>query len=118
MRRLVPLDEGRVPKSAIAAVRAVEEARSEKLREHAAGPAARDGAKRDGATDAAALRGWYAAEVAPRLGTIARTETARTIAVSRVYARHIAGGKVPHPRHYAALAALAGVPVPETARHR
>jgi len=36
----------------------------------------------------------------------------RVIGVSRVYARDIARGKVPHPRHYVALAELAGVEMP------
>lgn len=111
MRRFLPLDEGRVPGGTIAAVRAVDVARSEKLRAHAAGRAAWDEVKPEAAADAA-LRRWYAAEVVPRLGGVARTEIARTIGVSRVYARDLARGKVPHARHFAALAALVGVAAP------
>ena len=73
-------------------------------------PAGRHGPRRpDGTIGAdATLRRWYAAEVAPRRGAVARPEMARAIGVSRVYARALAGGKVPHPRHFAALAAMAG----------
>ncbi len=106
MRRVAPL-EGRGAE--IAAIRAIETARSDKLRRHAEGRRAWVGGPNG---DEAALRNWYAAEVAPRLGEVARTEIARAIGVSRVYARDLARGKVPHPRHYAALAALAGVEVP------
>jgi hypothetical protein len=56
-----------------------------------------------------ALRAWYTAEVAPWLAEVARTEIARAIGVSRVYARDIARGRLPHPRHYEALAKLAGI---------
>ena len=112
MRRFLPLDEGRVSKGAIAAVRAVEVARSEKLRAHAAGRAAWDEVKPDAAADAA-LRRWYTAEVVPQLCGVARTEIARTIGVSRVYARDLARGKVPHARHFEALAALVGVAAPK-----
>jgi hypothetical protein len=51
----------------------------------------------------------------PRLGAVARTEIARVIGVSRVYARDIARGKVPHPRHFEALAQLAGAEMPTLA---
>jgi len=54
--------------------------------------------------------GGYVAEVVPRLGAVARTEIVKAIGVSRVYARDIArGNKVPHPRHFVALAKLVGV---------
>jgi hypothetical protein len=102
---LVPLEE-RSPE--IAAVRAIEVARSDKLRRHAEGRLAWDGSRAGGEE---ALRAWYTAEVAPKLSDVARTEIARAIGVSRVYARDIARGKVPHQRHFEALAALAWVEV-------
>jgi hypothetical protein len=108
MRRLVPL-EGRGGE--IAAVRAIEVARSDKLRGHAEGRQAWERAHHDEA-EAAALRRWYVAKVAPRLGSIERTTIARTLGVSRVYARELTRGKVPHPRHFAALAQLAGAEMP------
>jgi hypothetical protein len=58
----------------------------------------------------------------PRLGAVARTEIARAIGVFRVYARQIFRGKVPHPRHFEALAELAGTEIPiragESAKNR
>ena len=81
-------------------------ARSDKLRRHAEGRRAWVGGP---SGDEAALRQWYAADVAPRLAEVARTEIARAIGVSRVYARNIARGKVPHPRHFEVLAELVGV---------
>jgi hypothetical protein len=100
MRKLVPVEER---SAEIAAIRSIETARSDKLRRHAVERRVWDGGSSD---DEAALRRWYAAEVVPRLGAVARTEIARAIGVSRVYARHISQGKVPHPRHFEALAAL------------
>jgi hypothetical protein len=79
-------------------------ARSEKLRRHAEGRLARDNGS---AGDDLMLRQWYAAEVAPRLGAVARTETARAIGVSP--ARLISHGTVPHPRHSEVLAQLGGL---------
>jgi hypothetical protein len=106
MRKLVPL-EGRGAE--IAAIRSIETARSDKLRRHAEGRLAWD----SGSTgDEPALRQWYAAEVAPRLANVARTQIVKAIRVSRVYARHISQGKVPHPRHFGALAQLAGAEMP------
>ena len=110
MRRVVPLEERNAE---FAAIRSVEAARSDKLRRHAEGRLAWD-ASRTG--DEEAFRAWYTAEVAPRLREVARTEIARAIGVSRVYARELARGKVPHPRHFEALAALAGVGVAERRR--
>jgi hypothetical protein len=111
MRRLVPLAER---SAEIAAIREIETARSDKLRRHAEGRRAWDtGSETDEA--AAVLRRWYVAGVAPRLAGVARTEIAQAISVSRVYARDIARGKVPHPRHFAALAQLAGAELPALA---
>jgi CRISPR-associated endonuclease Cas1 len=110
MRRMVPLEER---SDEIAAIRSIEAARSDKLRRHAEGRIAWDGSR---AGDETVLRRWYVAEVAPRLGGVARTEIVRAIGVSRVYARDIARGKVPHPRHFGALAALGGVEMPKNVR--
>jgi hypothetical protein len=107
MRRVAPLAER---SGEIAAIRAIETARSDKLRRHAKGRRAWVGTS---GGDEAALRKWYIAEVVPRLGAIERTKIARTLGVSRVYARDLALGKVPHPRHFAALAALANMKIPE-----
>jgi CRISPR-associated endonuclease Cas1 len=109
MRRLVPLE---ARSGEIAAIRAVETARVDRLRRHAEGRRAWVAGSSGPSADEAGLRQWYAVEVAPRLGGVARTEIARAIGVSRVYARHIAGGKVPHPRHFEALAQLAGAEMP------
>ena len=40
----------------------------------------------------------------------------RAIEVSRAYARHVVAGQIPHRRHFAALAELAGVPAPKAVR--
>jgi hypothetical protein len=106
MRKLVPLEERGAE---IAAIRAIETARSEKLRRHTVGRRTWDDG---GSGDDAALRRWYASEVARRLAEVPRTEIARAIGVSRVYARHISHGKVPHPRHFEALAQLTGLGCP------
>jgi hypothetical protein len=90
-------------------IRVIETARSDKLRRHAEGRRVWGG----GIGNAAAtLRQWYVEEVVPRLAEVARTEIARAIGVSRVYARDLARGKVPHPRHFEALGQLAGVEMP------
>jgi hypothetical protein len=106
----VPLEERGAE---VAAIRSIETARSEKLRRHAVGRRAWDGGS---SGDDPALRRWYVAEVVPRLGAIARTQIVRAIGVSRVYARHISRGKVPHPRHFEALARLAGAEMPTATR--
>jgi hypothetical protein len=105
MRRLVPL-EGRSIE--IAGICAIETARSDKLRRIATERQAWGEAHKDEA-EAEASRRWYIAEVVPRLAEVPRTQILRAIGVSRVYARDIARGKVPHPRHFAALARLAGI---------
>jgi hypothetical protein len=43
-------------------------------------------------------------------------DVSRVLDISRVYARGIVRGeKIPHPRHFAALAKLAAVPFPQSA---
>jgi hypothetical protein len=58
------------------------------------------------------LRGWYAAQVKPRLMELQPKDVARAIEGSRVYARQVIAGQIPHGRHFAALAELVGIPPP------
>jgi hypothetical protein len=63
--------------------------------------------------DRKALRRWYTEELQPRLSKLNPAEIERGTAVRRSYAYYIvAGTRVPHPRHYPNLAALAGVELP------
>lgn len=50
-------------------------------------------------------------EPPPRLAATPRPEVMKAIGVSRE-ARDLCRGRVPHPRHFAALAALSGVAIP------
>jgi hypothetical protein len=59
------------------------------------------------------LRRWYATKVQPRLKGLQPKDVVRAIDVSRVYARQVIAGQVPHPRHFATLAKLVGVPAPK-----
>jgi hypothetical protein len=68
------------------------------------------------AAERAQLDGWYKASLQPRLTDLRTIDVARALDISRVYARGIVRGeKMPHPRHFAALAKLAGVPLPQSA---
>jgi hypothetical protein len=58
------------------------------------------------------LREWFTAAVAPRMATCPVAEIRRATGLSTRYAIKIRQGHVPHPRHFAALASLAGVPAP------
>jgi len=58
----------------------------------------------------------YAAEVQPCLTGLQPKDIVRVIDVSRVYARQVIAGQVPHARHFAALAKLAGVPATKALR--
>ena len=58
------------------------------------------------------LREWFTAAVAPRMAACPVAEIRRATGLSTRYAIKIRQGHVPHPRHFAALAALAGVPAP------
>jgi hypothetical protein len=65
------------------------------------------------ASDRAALRQWYEMELQPRLSKMRASEIVRGAAMGRTYAYHIiAGTRIPHPRHYPNLAALADVELP------
>ena len=65
------------------------------------------------ASERDALRRWYQSELQPRLSKIRASEIVRTAAMGRTYAYHIiAGTRIPHPRHYPNLAALAGIELP------
>jgi CRISPR-associated endonuclease Cas1 len=50
---------------------------------------------------------FYWNQIQPRLASTSGTVIARTLNVSRVYANHIRKGRLPHPRHWQALANLA-----------
>jgi CRISPR-associated endonuclease Cas1 len=58
------------------------------------------------------LRRWYADQVKPRLMTLQPKDILGAIDVSRAYGRQIVAGHIPHRRHFAALANLAGVSEP------
>jgi hypothetical protein len=62
------------------------------------------------------LRRWYADQVKPRLMELQPKDIIRAIEVSRAYGRQIVAGHIPHRRHFAALAQLAGVPTPKSLR--
>jgi hypothetical protein len=62
-------------------------------------------------TDSAVMR-WYALELQPRLTSLRPADIARALAVSQSYSLSIRHGRIPHPRHFAALAQLAGVKPP------
>jgi CRISPR-associated endonuclease Cas1 len=65
------------------------------------------------AAQRAGLQEWYDAEMRPRLAALRTIDVSRGLDISRVYARKILRGEqMPHPRHFAALAKLAGVEVP------
>jgi hypothetical protein len=122
MRRLVPIAAEGILSSAVREIRLSEEARSAKLRRVSAARRAWDnthkpvGAGEGRQAETAAreqLRRWYAAEVQPRLTGLQPKDIVRAIDVSRVYARQVIAGQVPHARHFAALAKLAGVSVQE-----
>jgi hypothetical protein len=62
--------------------------------------------------NAAAIR-WYSAELQPLVASLRPVDIARALAVSKKYSRHIKQGRIPHPRHFAALARLIGVAAPK-----
>jgi CRISPR-associated endonuclease Cas1 len=80
------------------------------------------GAARAGATghlppihvaENAALVQWYANELKPYLSSVRPVDIARALDVSQGYSIRIKHGYMPHPRHFAALAKLAGIEVPK-----
>jgi hypothetical protein len=65
-------------------------------------------------SDRKALRHWYREQLLPRLSRMSPNQNAQRTAVRRSYAYYIvAGTRIPHPRHYPNLAALAGVELPQ-----
>jgi CRISP-associated protein Cas1 len=67
----------------------------------------------DHTADRAALDRWYSAEIEPRLASLRTSDIRRSLAVSPKYAALIKQGqRTPHPRHFEALAMLAGVAPP------
>ena len=107
MRRLSPTD---ARPAEIEAIRSSDRGRSDKLRRRAI---AQHEWNKSYSAEADALRRWYAAEIAPKLTEIPRTEIGRAIQTSYNYARLIGAGLVPHPRHFEALAALVGSTMPQ-----
>jgi hypothetical protein len=66
------------------------------------------------ASDRKALRRSYAENLQPRLSRMHPAEIALGAAMGRSYAYYIvAGARIPHPRHFAGLAALVGVELPK-----
>jgi len=85
--------------------------RSESLR---AANAARLKWEAECGADRAALDRWYSAEIQPRLTSLRTADIRRTLAVSQKYATLIKQGqRTPHPRHFGALAKLAGLAAPK-----
>ncbi len=84
--------------------------RSETLR--AANAARREWAAHH-AADRVAFDRWYSAAIEPRLTSLRTADIRRSLAVSWSYATLIKQGRrTPHPRHFPALAKLAGVEAP------
>jgi hypothetical protein len=59
----------------------------------------------------AGLRQWYASELQTHMPALSNREIVRATGLSRRYAIMIRQGYIPHPRHFAALARLANVPL-------
>jgi CRISPR-associated endonuclease Cas1 len=108
MRRLAPSVESHIG-TEIAALRAADRERSATARRRAIERHQWDRARKSGGDEAAAtLRRRYIAEVQPRLAAVPQTAIMQALQVSRGYARDLARrGRVPHPRHFEALAKLA-----------
>jgi hypothetical protein len=51
---------------------------------------------------------YYVEKIRPVLPTLSGAAIAKALKVSRVYANHIRKGRLPHPRHWPALAKMAG----------
>jgi CRISPR-associated protein Cas1 len=89
--------------------------------EHAPAAQARPRRRRNSWTKASGpavdqLRDWFTAAVAPRVATCPAAEIRRATGLSVRYAIMIRQGYVPHPRHFLALAKLAGVSAPKALR--
>jgi CRISPR-associated endonuclease Cas1 len=123
MRRMIPVETGGAMPPEIAAAHAGEETRKRRItsstaarlaweRAHQIEAPGKDDAR--SAAERAGLLQWYRAEIAPGVVGLRTVDVARALDISRVYARHIIRGeKMPHPRHFAALAKLAGAKAPE-----
>jgi hypothetical protein len=62
-----------------------------------------------------ALRQWFIATLQPRPGDCSLAAIIAAAGVSKQLAATIRSGRhIPHPRHFAALAKLAGVPFPQS----
>jgi hypothetical protein len=69
----------------------------------------------DNTADRDVLDRWYLAVIEPRLTSVRTADIRRSLAVSQKYATLIKQGRrTPHPRHFPALAKLAGVVPPTT----
>jgi CRISPR-associated endonuclease Cas1 len=123
MRRLIPITASGPLLPSLTRERSFLERRSETLRRAAAERRAWDMARdaslpqtRPGGAETRAndkLRRWYHTELQPRLAALRPIDIARAIDLSHTYAAQIVAGQVPHPRHFAALAKLAGVAAPK-----
>jgi CRISPR/Cas system-associated endonuclease Cas1 len=121
MRKVIPV-HGEVAARVLASVQAGDELRKVRLarsiaarsaweRAHGIEPAGKDDTRR--AAERAGLQQWFATEIGPRLSGLRTIDVTRALDISRVYARKIVRGEqIPHPRHFAALAKLAGVEAP------
>lgn len=124
MCKLISLETKGPLALAIAALKTSDDARRTRLshnataryaweRAHAAETLRKDDTRT--AAERAGLHDWYDGEMRPRLSPLRTIDVARTLDISRVYARKIVRGEqMPHPRHFAALAALAGIDPPDT----
>jgi CRISPR-associated endonuclease Cas1 len=70
------------------------------------------------AENRAALVRWYSTVLQTRIGTLRPVDIARALQVSPSYSIHVKQGRMPHPRHFPALARLVGVPVPQAIEER
>jgi hypothetical protein len=66
------------------------------------------------AAERARLAEWYTTELRPRLAGVPVPDAANALGISPAYARSILRyGRMPHPRHFAALARLVGIEPPK-----
>lgn len=116
MRRLLPPAIEGTPSRPLRQIRDSENARSAKLRRISAARRAwsnENGQGRETQSPAyEQLRQWYTGTVQPRIAGLQPRDIVRAIDVSRVYARSIIRGQIPHPRHYPSLAELVGLEYP------
>jgi hypothetical protein len=127
IRRVLPAGTASELSPAIREILVREEARSAKRRrvsdarhtwEDAYKSSEIDGGRQAEMAAREQLRRWYADQVKPRLMELQPKDIVRAIEVSRAYGRQIVTGHIPHRRHFAALAKLAGVPAPKALQAR